>query len=92
MSCSGSESKVSDLGAPGKHLDQVIVQVVVELALKIPFKSPGFEFARSQVEPVGVIVNALILEAYGDLDSPVHRAGAPLKHRVLVAVQLSPDL
>jgi hypothetical protein len=62
-------SVLHDLRAPREHLHEVVVKIVVELPLKVPLKSGSVYFSRDQVKLVRVVVDALMLESNGDLDS-----------------------
>src|SRR5215831_13187976 len=81
------DSKVPYLRAPGKHLDKIVMQVVVELALKVPFKRAGLELARRQVESVRIVVNILVFQADSDLNASIRYACRPLEQGVFVPVQ-----
>ena len=72
----------------GEHLDQVIMQAVVELALEGPLELRVIEVARVQLEIIGVHRYRRVLE----LDDHGHAlpilARVKLQQRVLVAEQL----
>jgi hypothetical protein len=72
----------------GKHLDDVIVQAIVKLALKRPRELLVFNFARPEKKLIGMDLDALGLEADFDFDAlhPVARgASAEFKQRMLVS-------
>jgi len=52
-----------------EHLDQVIVQTIVELALEAPFKLRMIQVARVQLKIVGMHRDDRVLE----LDNDFHR-------------------
>src|SRR5579872_6743086 len=57
-----------------EHLDKIVMQSVVKLALKTPFELRIVEIPRMQVEVISVDRNALILELDDDLNSVAFRA------------------
>jgi hypothetical protein len=50
-------SKFGYVRAPDKHLDQVIVQAVKELSLKVPFEAPRLDFPGLEYQPVTFVVD-----------------------------------
>src|SRR5215469_851798 len=72
----------------GKHLDQVVVQRVVELPLKLPLKLRVIEIAGMQFVEIGVHRHGAMRELNADLDPVAFGARIEAEQRVLVEAQL----
>jgi hypothetical protein len=68
-----------------EHFDDVVVEAVVELALKGPGKLLVLDFARAQQENVSVDLDALGLEVDEDFDAVFGFARVEAEKRMLVA-------
>jgi hypothetical protein len=74
-----------------KHFDQIIVQTIVELALKAPFELRVVQIARMQVEVISVHRNGRILELDDELHAIALGASREIQQWMLVESQLSQD-
>jgi hypothetical protein len=79
------------LGSADKHLDKVVVQAVIELALKAPFELKIVQIARMKLEIIGMHWNVRVLEFDDDFDAVTLFAGRKVQQRVLVETQLRED-
>ena len=79
------------LRVPGEHLDDVVVQAVVELALEGPGELRVFDVARVKLKLVSVHAKGALLEVNGKLDGLPFEPGTELKQGVLVLDQLGLD-
>src|SRR5712692_3909887 len=79
------------LRVAGKHLNDVVVQAVIELLLEGPGELFVFDLTRPQEERVSVDLDAGRLEADFDFDAFGCGPRAENKQRVLVAGQLLAD-
>ena len=87
----GRFSSVLPLRITSKHLDYVIVQAIVKLALEGPLKLRMIQVARMQIEIIGVDWDIGILELDDDLDSVAFGPRGEVQQRMLVQAQLSED-
>ena len=71
-----------------EHLDEVVVQRVIELPLKAPLELRIVEIPRMQVEVIGVDRNALVLELDDDFDALAFVARIEVEQRMLVQPKL----
>ena len=79
------------LRSTGEHLDQVVVQAVVELALETPFELRMFQVARMQVEVISVYRHRRIAELDDDLHDVAVLARGKIQQWMLVLRQRFPD-
>jgi hypothetical protein len=84
-------SQPSVLRRADKHFDEVIVQGIVELALKAPLELGVVEIARMKVEVVGVDGSALIFEFDDDFDALPFRSRGKVQKRMLIQAKLGED-
>jgi len=63
-----NSSQFGYVRAPDKHLDQIIVQAVIELSLKVPFEAPRLDFPGLEYQPVTFVVDP----AHPQLDGDFH--------------------
>jgi len=73
-----------------EHFDQVVVQAIVELALKAPFKLRMVQVARVQIEVIGMYGDAWIPELDDQFNAIALGASVEIQQRVLVEAQLGP--
>ena len=87
----GGRSCVLPLRIAGKHLNHVIVQAVVKLALECPWKLFIFNFAGLEQKLVGVHLDTRGLKPDLDFDAISGRMRAKIKQGMLVAHQFALD-
>jgi hypothetical protein len=74
-----------------EHLDEVVVQCVVELALKTPFELRVVEVAGMEIEIIGVHRNRGVFEFDDYFNAIALGSGREVQQRVLVEAQLGQD-
>ena len=79
------------LRVPGEHLDDVVMEAVVELALEGPSELRVFDVARVKLKLVSVHAKGALLEVNGKLDGLASEPGTELEQRMLVLDQLGLD-
>src|SRR3954471_5908121 len=75
------------LRSAGEHLNEIVVEAVVELTLEAPLELRMFQIARMQVEVIGVHGNGRIAKLNDDLDDVAVLARGEIQQRVLVPGQ-----
>jgi hypothetical protein len=76
------------LGRADEHLDEVVVQRIVELALETPFKLGMIEVPWMEVEIIGMHGHGLIFELDDDLYSITLGARREVQEGMLVQAEL----
>ena len=79
------------LGCADEHLDKVVVERVVKLALEAPLKLRVVEIARVEIEVVDVHGDGLVFEADDDLDAVALGARGKVQQRMFVETKLGED-
>jgi hypothetical protein len=72
------------LGRADEHLDQVIVQAVIELPLERPLELGMVEISGVKLEVIGVHGNRWIPEMYKDLNTFALGPGRKIQQRMFV--------
>jgi hypothetical protein len=81
--------QLSVLWRANEHLDEVVVQGVVELALEAPFELRIVEIARMKIEIIGMNGDAFVFELDDDFHAFSLRARGEIQKRVLIKLKLS---
>src|SRR5208337_341644 len=76
------------LRGAGKHLDEIVVQSVVELALKMPGELGTIEVALMNREHVGVNRDGRVLQIDQNFDSAVVLARGKGEQRMIVELEV----
>jgi len=88
----GSQPLFSSIGSilrsADEHFDEVVVQCIIELALKTPFELRMIEIARMQVEVVSVHRHGWIFELNNYFHAISLRTRRKIKQGMLVKTQL----
>jgi hypothetical protein len=74
-----------------EHLDKVIMQRIVELALETPLELGMVEIARMQIEGIGMDWDSSILELDDDFDAFAFGAGGEVQQGMFVKLELRED-
>ena len=74
-----------------KHLHEIVVQRIVELALEAPFELRVIEVAWMKIEIISVHRNGFIFELDDDFDTVVLGARGKIQERMIVEAQLRQD-
>ena len=77
------------LGRADEHLDHIVVQTVVELALKFPLELRMIEITGMKFEVIGMDRYRWVLEVNDYFYPFAFRAGGKIQQGVLVEFQLS---
>ena len=89
--CEFRSSGLAVLRGVEKHLDEVIVEGVVKLALEVPGKLRVIEIASVDLEDVGVHRDGGVFQVDEDFDEVVGFAGGELQERVVVETEMFAD-
>jgi len=79
------------LGRADEHLDKVVVERVVKLALEAPLELRVVEIARVEIEVVGVHGDGLVFKVDDDFDAVTLGAGGEVQQGVFVETKLGED-
>jgi hypothetical protein len=79
------------LRGANEHLDEVVVQRVIELALEAPFELGVVEVARMKIEIISVYRDGCVFELNDDFHAFPFGAGGEVQQRMLVEAELSQD-